>query len=243
VRGDAKGLRETVLDDLYPILTSEQCDTLKVLKSDEEIRQFLDRFWHQIVRKLIRGYFICNSYLVENTHGVPIISFHTKSYAMPYPLNVERVLLRHVLATMVYRATKAIRDVPPGFGAFRASPGSRTPVEILTHISDLCEWAFTLANGKERWRDAIPQPWESELARFYTSVRQLDEYLAGPSPLSCSVERLIQGPMADAISHVGQLAMLRRLFGAPIRGENYFKADIRIGQIGPVQPPPKNEFD
>ena len=152
-------------------------------------------------------------------------------------------ILRHLLATMTYRAAKATRNAPPGFGEFRAREGARTPVEILAHIGDLCDWGLSIAKGKETWRDAVPQAWEEELSRFYASSKAFDDYLADPMPLFCPVERLIQGPMADAISHVGQIAMLRRLFGSPIRGESYFRADIKPGQVGPNQPPPKREFD
>jgi hypothetical protein len=162
---------------------------------------------------------------------------------MAFSQTTERELLRHVLASMTYRAAKAIRNTPDGFGAFRLRDGSRTPLEILAHIGDLCDWGLTLAKGQEQWHDAPPRPWDDERSRFFASVKSFDDFLAGSSPIACSVQRLVQGPVADALTHVGQIAMVRRIFGSPIRGENYFKADIHAGQVGPDQPPPRKEFD
>ena len=157
--------------------------------------------------------------------------------------NIERAILRHMIAAMVYRATRTIENAPSEFGAYRAQDQSRTPLQILSHLSDLCDWALTMSLGRERWHDATPQSWESETSRFYQSVKHLDDYLAGTSPVVCSVSRLIQGPVADAISHVGQLAMLRRMSGRPIRGENFFVADIEAGRVGPDQAPPRKTFE
>jgi hypothetical protein len=155
----------------------------------------------------------------------------------------DRATLRHAIATLVYRGAKALRGAPSDFDVFRVKPGSRTPVEIVAHTGDLFDWALSLAKGQEVWQNSPPHDWDREVARFYASVKAFDDFLASSPTLACPQEKLFQGPIADAISHVGQLAMLRRLFGAPIRGENYFKADINIGQVGPNQPPPRKEFD
>lgn len=157
--------------------------------------------------------------------------------------STERAMLRHLLATMAYRGAKAIRNAPPGFGDFRAHEASRTPVQILAHIDDLCDWGLSILKGQEVWHDAVPQAWDAELSRFYASLKAFDDYLASSAPLMASADRLIQGPIADAISHVGQIAILRRFFGSPIRGESYYRADIKSGRVGPDQPPPKREFD
>jgi hypothetical protein len=154
----------------------------------------------------------------------------------------DHEMVRHAVATMVYRGAKTLRDAPADFGAFRVKPGSRTPVEIVAHMGDLCDWALSMAKGQEIWRSSPPQEWDREVARFYASVKEFDAYIASTSSNACPLERLFQGPIADAISHVGQLAMLRHLFGVPIKGENYFKADISVGQVGPNQPAPRKEF-
>ena len=161
---------------------------------------------------------------------------------MTTELKTERGMIRHAVATMVYRGAKTLRDAPAKFGAFRLKPESRTPVEIVAHMGDLFDWALSMAKGQEIWRSSPPQEWDREVARFYASVKEFDSYLATSSPIACPLDRLFQGPIADAISHVGQLAMLRHLFGAPIKGENYFKADVGIGQVGPDQPAPRKEF-
>jgi hypothetical protein len=154
-----------------------------------------------------------------------------------------RTLLRHTLATVAYRGGKAIRDVPAGFAEFRIGDSTRTPGQILAHIGDLYDWALSMANGPQRWNNSTPLPWSEESARFFLAVRALDERLANDTPLACSVEQLFQGPVADSLAHIGQIAMLRRLAGAPVRGENYAKADITAGRVGVEQTPARVEFD
>ena len=151
--------------------------------------------------------------------------------------------LRHAVATLAYRAGKTLRDAPTGFSTFAPAPGSRTAGQILAHMGDLFDWALSLANGQQVWNDTPPGVWDADVSRFFTALQRFDERLASSAPLGCPEERLFQGPIADALTHVGQLAMMRRLAGAPIRGENYFKAEIMAGRVGPDQPRPRREFD
>jgi len=157
--------------------------------------------------------------------------------------DADRQFLRHTLATLAYRGGKVVRDAPAGFASFRVGESSRTPGEILAHVGDLLDWALALAGGQHVWNDHPPGTWEEEAERFFTGLRRLDERLASAEPLGFSIEKLFQGPIADALTHVGQLAMLRRLAGAPVKGENYFKAEIQAGRVGPEQMPPRREFD
>ena len=157
----------------------------------------------------------------------------------PHP---HREFLRHTVATLAYRAGKTLRDAPDSFVSFRAGETSRTPAQILTHIGDLLDWALSMARGAEEWHSSAPLPWGQEVARFFSALKGFDDYLASSEPLHAGVKELFQGPVADALTHVGQLAMLRRLAGAPIRGENYVQADIASGRVGPDQAPPHREF-
>ena len=157
----------------------------------------------------------------------------------------SRALLRHTLATLAYRAAKPLRDAPDAFGSFRASETTRTPVQVLAHMGDLLDWALTLVAGAERWHNAELLPWTDETARFFAALARLDQALALASAAGApeaTLFKLFQGPIADAFTHVGQLTMLRRQFGAPIRAENYYRADIETGRIGPTQTAPRREF-
>ena len=151
--------------------------------------------------------------------------------------------LRHTVATLAYRGDKALRGAPEGFGEFSIGETSRTPGRILAHIGDLLDWALSQARGAETWRDSPPQDWPADVARFFEGLRGLDALLASDAPLACPPERLFQGAIADALTHVGQIAMLRRLAGSPVRGENYSRADIVAGRVGPDQTRPRREFD
>ena len=135
--------------------------------------------------------------------------------------------LRHALATLAYRAGKVVRDAPPEFGAFRIGPTTRTPAEILVHLGDLLDWSLSLASGQNVWKKSTPQNWNAEVVRFSRALSRLDRHLADAG-LVCSAEKLFQGPIADALTHVGQIAMLRRLAGAPVSGENFFEAEISV---------------
>jgi hypothetical protein len=151
--------------------------------------------------------------------------------------------LRHTLATLAYRAAKILRDAPPGFSGFCPGPSSRSAGEILSHMSDLLDWALSHARGKQKWREAKLQTWAADSERFFTALAKLDGYLASGAELQAPAQRLFQGAIADALTHVGQIAMLRGLAGARVRPENYHVASIEAGRVGHDQPKPRREFD
>jgi hypothetical protein len=150
--------------------------------------------------------------------------------------------LRHTLATLAYRGGKAIRDAPPTFADFKVGPTSRTPLEILAHVGDLLDWGTSIAVGKEAWTPAQPDAWPTQVDRFFAGLARFDEVLAS-GEAAATAERLFQGPIADSFSHVGQIALLRRLVDSPVRGENYSRADIVAGRVGSEQSAPRREFD
>ncbi|MBD3297983.1 MAG: hypothetical protein GF341_04950 [candidate division Zixibacteria bacterium] len=156
-----------------------------------------------------------------------------------------REFFRHALATLAYRAAKTMRDAPPGFADFRPGPTSKTPVQIVAHMGDLIESSSRAAEGNPSWEPQAPQTWEPECARFFAALKSFDTFLASEDPVKGDLRLIFQGPVADALTHTGQLAMLRRLAGSPIGGEGYNVADIVVGRVGPDQTPPdpQNEFD
>jgi hypothetical protein len=157
-------------------------------------------------------------------------------------MDSARQLLRHSLATLAYRAAKPLRGAPESFCKFKASADARTPVEILAHMGDLFDWALSSVRGEERWRNSTPLPWSPETDRFFAALEAFDAYLATDKPLHTTPEALLQGPIADAFTHVGQIALLRRLAAAPVRPENYYVAKITVGSVSADQPAPVYEF-
>jgi hypothetical protein len=154
-----------------------------------------------------------------------------------------RQLLRHTVATVAYRAGKALRGAPDHFASFHLGDQTRTPAQILAHLGDLFDWALSIAQGQQTWRASTPLPWSAEIERFFAAIKKFDDLLASAEPLHASAEGLFQGPVADALNHIGQIAMLRRLAGSPIKGENYFTADIAAGRVGLEQSAPSREFE
>lgn len=154
-------------------------------------------------------------------------------------------LLRHTLATLAYRAAKTMRGAPASFANFKPGPTSNTPVQIVAHMGDLFDWALTLIQGKWKWNTSTPLPWDQECARFFGALKRFDDALASGQPIQMELTKLFQGPIADALTHAGQLATLRRLAGCPMKGESYPRADIVIGRVGFTQTPadPQYEFD
>jgi hypothetical protein len=151
--------------------------------------------------------------------------------------------LRHSLATLAYRAGKAVRGAPADFSTVRASESTRTAGEILAHMDDLMEWAGTYERAEWVWREQPAGKWDDDVARFFSGLSALDAALAKSPPTNAAADRLFQGPIADALTHTGQITVLRRIAGSPVRGENYSRADIRVGTVGQEQPTPRKEFD
>jgi hypothetical protein len=161
----------------------------------------------------------------------------------PPPVETGRGAVRHLAATLAYRAAKVLRDAPDGFGAATFGSSARRPVQIVAHMGDLMAWAITLARGEHVWTAGGGDDWDVEVGRFFDGLAALDRELAGGGAFRGSIEKLIQGPLADALTHVGQLAMLRGMAGAPVRPESYARAEIVAGRVGLEQAPPRKEFD
>ena len=162
---------------------------------------------------------------------------------MSKPGQSANLSLRHAVATLAYRAAKPLRDAPAEFTGFRPGEGSRSAGEILAHMGDLFDWALSIARGKEQWRNSKPQSWSEDSERFFAALTAFDAYLASGSELHAAPEKLFQGAVADALTHVGQINMLRRLAGNRVKGENYYVAKIEAGRTGPDQPAPVSEFN
>jgi len=136
-----------------------------------------------------------------------------------------------MVATVAFRGGIAVSDAPEDFGAFRVAESTRTPGEILAHIGDLLDGSLHLLKGELVYLTSAPLPWDAEVRRFFGAVKKLDSFLASDAPLHCPVEKLVQGPIGDALTHVGQIVMLRRLAGKPVRVASYFEAEIVPGEV------------
>src|SRR5579863_7168516 len=166
-----------------------------------------------------------------------LVSMNTSSTS-----DAKLELFRHTLATLAYRAGKAVRNAPQTFAEFHGGEGLRTPGQILAHMGDLFDWALSIAKGKQVWNNSTPLPWDKEVERFFAALKAFDDFLASGAAPEASPEKLFQGPVADALTHAGQIAILRRMAGVPIKGENYHKAGIAVGRVGSDQAVPKLEF-
>jgi hypothetical protein len=159
------------------------------------------------------------------------------------PASDSVVVLRQLVATLAYRAAKVLRDIPSGFETASFGPATRRPVQIVAHLADLMAWGVRLARGEYVWTAGGSDDWAVEVARFFDGLAALDRELAAHAPGPGYMEKLIQGPLADAFTHVGQLAMLRGMAGAPVRPESYARAEIVAGRVGREQASPRAEFD
>ena len=146
-------------------------------------------------------------------------------------------LLRHFLASIAYRATKAIKDAPGCYPELDIGKGFRTPREILHHITGVLSYAHSFYEHYDTtyFED---KPWDGEVKHFYETLTNLDRSLREKSPGEVTEEQLLQGPLSDSMAHIGQLLMLRRLADSPVPAENFIYADIRKGVVGPDQPEP-----
>ncbi len=143
----------------------------------------------------------------------------------------KRELLRHLVATLTFRARIAVSGAPEDFAAFKIDKAIRTPAEILAHIGDLLQGSLYLMKDELVYLNSTPLPWKEEVMRFVSAAKEFDSYLASDAPLNQPIEKITQGPIADALTHVGQIVMLRRAAGAPVRIESYFFSEIVPGNI------------
>ena len=154
-----------------------------------------------------------------------------------------RIALRQMAATLAYRAAKVLRDVPPDFAHRNFGDATRQPVQILSHMGDLMSWGVSMAGGGKEWKPGGSDDWNTEVTRFFAGLAAFDAALAADGEFKGSIDRLIQGPLADALTHVGQLAILRGMAGVPVRPESYARAVITAGRVGLDQEAPRAEFD
>lgn len=153
-----------------------------------------------------------------------------------------RAALRQLAATLAYRAAKVLRDAPTGFGVARFGDTTRQPIKIVAHMADLMTWGVSIARGGYEWKPGGGDDWQTEVDRFFNGLAALDAAIAADG-FAGDINKLIQGPLADALTHVGQLAMLRGMLNAPVRPESYARAVIVAGRVGLDQEAAKAEFD
>ena len=147
-------------------------------------------------------------------------------------------MLRHFLAALAYRTQKALRDAPPSFGTFAAGQQVRPPIELVRHMTSVLGYARTFFLGGQYRPEPLPSLAE-EVTRFHGMLVELSDHLANGTPLiGITEEQLLQGPLADAMTHAGQLAMLRRLSGSPVPPENFIRAAIDPANPTAAQPVP-----
>lgn len=153
-------------------------------------------------------------------------------------MQIKLQMLKHYLAALAYRTQKALRGAPDSFADFRVKQGVRTPHELLLHMTGVIGYARTFFTGGE-WHPEKMASFSEEIRRFHDLLEDLGRHLDDGTPINNTTpERLLQGPFSDAMTHAGQLIMLRRLSGNPVPPENFIEADIDPENLGPDQPYP-----
>jgi hypothetical protein len=146
-------------------------------------------------------------------------------------LDLKRELFRHLVATLAFRTKVAVLGASSDFAAFKINETIRTPGELLAHMGDLLHGSLYLMKGEFVYLNSAPLPWEDEVRRFFSAVEEFDSYIASDAPLNHPIEKITQGPIADALTHVGQIVMLRRAAGVPVQVESYFTVEIIPGKM------------
>ncbi|MGD8566066.1 MAG: hypothetical protein PVF96_06935 [Candidatus Bathyarchaeota archaeon] len=146
-------------------------------------------------------------------------------------------MLRHFLASIAYRATKAIKDAPEIYPNLYIGKGVKTPLRIVHHITGVLKYAHSFFEHYDTTYSDI-KSWDAEINDFYNILRQLDKSLQKKKPNQVTEEQLLQGPLSDSMAHVGQLLLLRRMADSPVPSENFIFADIKKEKVGPDQPEP-----
>ena len=129
-------------------------------------------------------------------------------------MTMARIVLRGTLATLAHRARRGLLNAPASVANYRCGESSLTAVETIAHMGDLMDWALSMAEGQQKWHHSTPLAWDKECERFFAALKKLDDYLASEKPLQVSAQKLSQGPIADALTHAGEVALLGRMLGA-----------------------------
>lgn len=140
-------------------------------------------------------------------------------------------VLRQLVATIAFRASRSLHDAPATLANVRLGEGGMTARELLHHMTNVMSFALATVSATERLRHD-PLGWEQEIDRFYSLLSQVDAKLAEGAVMDPGMDlKLVQGPLADALTHIGQLHAMRRMAGFPVDPTNYIKADVAIGRI------------
>lgn len=137
--------------------------------------------------------------------------------------------LRCYLAGLVFRFEHVTAGTGEEFAKFEAGHGVRTPQQIVRHMTGLVLLArdqFEEVAG----RRPEPLPWPEEKSRFVATVWDFDTLVSKGSGLRedrsiPSMAHVWNGPLSDLMTHVGQLATLRRLAGDPVPAVRYSQVD------------------
>ena len=158
----------------------------------------------------------------------------------PDEMHMGNIMARMIdgLGFRYYWATEGLR---PEDLQFQFSDSSRTAEETLTHLLGLSNFVATVANGSPIVlpRDLEELSWEDMRTKTLTNLKEAREKFAssdkatfdelvikfqrGENTSEVPFWNLLNGPLADAIYHVGQIVASRRASGNPIDpGVNVF---------------------
>jgi hypothetical protein len=149
----------------------------------------------------------------------------------------KNAMLRHFLASIAYRVTKAIKNAPKTYPNLYIGKGARTPLKILHHITGVLTYAHSFFEHYDTTHFDI-KSWDAEVYELYNILSKIDKSFQEKNSTKITKEQLLQGPLSDSMAHIGQLLMLRRIADSPVPSENFIFADIRKGEVGPDQPDP-----
>lgn len=153
-------------------------------------------------------------------------------------MDQKQTLLQHFLAALAYRTQKALRGAPPEFASFRAAPKVRTPHELIRHMDGVLGYSRTFFIGGAYRAPEFPD-FRAAIAHFHETLADVALHIERGTDLrEVTPEILLQGPFSDAMTHAGQIALLRRLAGHAVPPENFVFAEINVKNLGPDQPLP-----
>jgi hypothetical protein len=155
------------------------------------------------------------------------------------PMTDKRYMLCHFLASIAYHLQKALRNAPTGFPTFRVSPTSRTPQELVKHIDSVLGYArICFLGGK--YTNTLLDTMEQQVQQVHQTIESLAALIAEGKPmLEITEEQLLQGPLSDSMTHIGQISYLRRLYGSAVQSEDFIYAKISINNLSINQPLPE----
>lgn len=152
----------------------------------------------------------------------------------PAEINAQNILIR-LVDSIKFRFQLAILDLTLADYAFKINPSGLSLGELLTHIYKLQATTLTALHAEHLFPQNCPiESVTDDTILILNSIRLKLSHIHENSDFDkitikgLSFWNLINGPMADTLTHIGQINIIKRALNKPIRKSSMIKGIFKI---------------